>query len=98
MACVKQFGSDVVVNWRTGIRRVTLSALFLGATFFTAVSANADPLPTPINASDYQSFDEKRAALGQVLFYDKILSGNRNIGHHKLLCGIPECLKAGRGT
>lgn len=35
---------------------------------------------------DYHSFNEKQAKLGQLLFYDKILSGNRNIAcstcHH----------------
>lgn len=37
-------------------------------------------------AADFEPFDEKRAALGQLLFYDPILSGNRNIScgtcHH----------------
>ncbi len=39
-----------------------------------------------ITASDFHEFSEKRAALGQLLFYDPILSGNRNIScgtcHH----------------
>ncbi|MEL7272017.1 MAG: cytochrome c peroxidase [Pseudomonadota bacterium] len=39
----------------------------------------ASALPGPIKPTDYQSFSPARAALGQKLFYDKILSGNRNI-------------------
>ena len=35
--------------------------------------------PEPFKETDFQSFDPKRAALGQLLFYDPILSGNRNI-------------------
>lgn len=43
----------------------------------------------PITAEDFLSFDADQARLGQVLFYDKILSGNRNIScgtchHHDL--------------
>ena len=43
--------------------------------------ARAEPggLPAPIAAGDFRPFDERRAALGRLLFYDKILSGNRNI-------------------
>jgi len=36
-------------------------------------------LPAPISLNDFQQFDENRAALGRLLFYDKVLSGNRNI-------------------
>src|SRR6056297_687507 len=44
-----------------------------------AGGALAGELPPPLDEADFQAFDEKRAALGQLLFYDKILSGNRNI-------------------
>ncbi|MDA7427958.1 methylamine utilization protein MauG [Primorskyibacter aestuariivivens] len=48
--------------------------------------AGERPLPTPITADDFRPFDTRRAALGQLLFYDKLLSGNRNIScatcHH----------------
>ena len=37
------------------------------------------PLPAGIEFEDYLPFDEKRAALGRLLFFDKVLSGNRNI-------------------
>lgn len=35
--------------------------------------------PSPIVDGDFRKVDPKSAALGQLLFYDKILSGNRNI-------------------
>ncbi|MEV8467834.1 cytochrome c peroxidase [Fluviibacterium sp. DFM31] len=44
------------------------------------------PLPDPITAEDFHPFDPAKAKLGQLLFFDKILSGNRNIAcatcHH----------------
>ncbi|WP_424990160.1 cytochrome-c peroxidase [Fluviibacterium sp. S390] len=44
------------------------------------------PLPEPITAADFHPFDPAKAKLGQLLFFDKILSGNRNIAcatcHH----------------
>ncbi|MGI9402646.1 MAG: cytochrome-c peroxidase [Rhizobiaceae bacterium] len=43
-------------------------------------------LPEPITAEDYNEFDPAKAKIGQLLFYDPILSGNRNIScgtcHH----------------
>ena len=46
----------------------------------------AENLPAPLAASDYHEFSNERAKIGQLLFYDKILSGNRNIScgtcHH----------------
>ncbi|WP_425053668.1 cytochrome-c peroxidase [Psychromarinibacter sp. S121] len=45
-----------------------------------------DTLPPPVTDADYAEVSEDRAALGQLLFYDPILSGNRNIScatcHH----------------
>lgn len=46
-------------------------------------------LAEPITAEDFIDFDAGQAKLGQLLFYDKILSGNRNIScgtchHHDL--------------
>ena len=43
------------------------------------VAADGARVPQPIQPSDYIAFDETRARLGRLLFYDKILSGNRNI-------------------
>ena len=43
-------------------------------------------MPIPLTADDFISFDPKQAAIGQLLFYDPILSGNKNIAcatcHH----------------
>jgi len=46
-------------------------------------------VPVPISINDFHEFDAKKAKIGQLLFYDKILSGNRNIScgtchHHDL--------------
>ncbi|MEO1536292.1 MAG: cytochrome c peroxidase [Pseudomonadota bacterium] len=46
-------------------------------------------LPRPLTDDDFIQFDAEQAKLGQLLFYDKILSGNRNIScgtchHHDL--------------
>ncbi len=44
------------------------------------------PLPAPLTDADFLPVDRDKAALGRLLFYDKILSGNRNIScgtcHH----------------
>lgn len=46
----------------------------------------AADLPDPLQASDFEPFDPDQALLGQLLFYDPILSGNKNIScatcHH----------------
>ncbi len=46
-------------------------------------------LPKPLSDDDFLPFDSAQAKLGQLLFYDKILSGNENIAcgtchHHDL--------------
>ena len=51
----------------------------------------AGPVAAQISEADYLPSDPAQAALGQLLFYDKILSGNRNIScgtcHHHSLNG-----------
>ncbi len=74
-------------------------ATALCAVCFGSAHADQQPspgLPSPILESDFLPFDEKRAALGRLLFYDPILSGNRNIScgtchHHDLASadGLP---------
>ena len=48
--------------------------------------AHALDLPAKLQASDFLDFDPAKAAIGQLLFFDPILSGNRNIScgtcHH----------------
>jgi len=52
-----------------------------------AAPATGDPvLPAPVTDADFPPVDPSLAALGQLLFYDPVLSGNRNIScatcHH----------------
>lgn len=56
----------------------------------------------PITAEDFITFDADQARLGQLLFYDKILSGNKNIScgtchHHDLAGGDGVSLGIGEG-
>ena len=68
-----------------------ISALvfLLGTTLSSAAgAASSHLLPAPMTDADYHSFSMQRAKIGQLLFYDKILSGNRNIScgtchHHR---------------
>ena len=65
-----------------------MGQLHLGL-FFTLSLAAPAALAQPITADDFIAFDADQARLGQLLFYDKILSGNRNIScgtchHHDL--------------
>jgi cytochrome c peroxidase len=61
-----------------------IGAIF--ALIFGAMPVAAADLPAPVNESDYQPVNLEEAKLGQLLFYDRILSGNRNIAcstcHH----------------
>lgn len=68
--------------------RICLTYLATALALFCAgpLRAETSPLPAPIQPSDFRPFDADRAALGQLLFYDKLMSGNRNIScatcHH----------------
>jgi cytochrome c peroxidase len=55
--------------------------LLVGLLFLVTPAAQAADLalPPPLDEAGFQVFDDRRAALGRLLFYDKILSGNRNI-------------------
>lgn len=68
--------------------------------FLTAASVMAAELPAPLSRDDFIPFERKQAELGQLLFYDKILSGNRNIAcatcHHPTL-GTGDGLSLGIG-
>lgn len=55
------------------------------------IGLQAAELPRPLQEADFLPVDAAQAKLGQLLFYDKILSGNRNIS-----CGT--CHDAERGT
>ena len=77
------------------ILRVVLAGLFL-----SAGAAYGGEYPAPLEVKDFLDFDRDQAALGQLLFYDKILSGNRNIScstcHHPDL-GTGDGLSLGIG-
>jgi len=56
---------------------------------FTSLEVSANKLPLPLDDSDYRSVNENEAKLGQLLFYDPILSGNKEVAcatcHHPSL-------------
>ncbi len=59
-------------------------------------------LPQPLGSADFLEFDQLKAELGQLLFYDPILSGNRNIScgtchNHALGSGDGLSLGIGEG-
>ncbi len=60
-------------------------AVFLCAVLWSGGVGAAD-LPGPVTDADYVAVNEAEARLGHLLFYDRILSGNRNIAcatcHH----------------
>lgn len=67
-----------------------------------ATPAMATDLPDPLTLDDFLQFDPAQAKLGQLLFYDKILSGNRNIAcatchHHDLNSADGVSLGVGEG-
>ncbi len=60
--------------------------LSLFAALALPLAALADPLPAPLTDADFLPVDPEEAALGRLLFYDPILSGNRTVScatcHH----------------
>ncbi len=66
----------------------------------TCAPAYGDPLPEPLQPSDFAKFDPALVKLGQLLFFDPILSGNKNIAcatcHHPTL-GTADGLSLGIG-
>jgi len=69
----------------------TLSLFIIVQLTFGISQSYAFDLPKPLTLDDFITFDERQAKLGQLLFYDKILSGNQNIScgtcHHHSLGG-----------
>ncbi len=60
-------------------RIVSLTLTIMALAPIAGVSAQDERLPEPVKIEDFQKFYPARAELGRLLFYDKILSGNRNI-------------------
>ena len=70
------------------------------ALLLSASTALAADLPRPLTDADFPPVDAAEARLGQLLFYDPILSGNRNIScgtcHHPRF-GTSDGLSLGLG-
>lgn len=66
----------------------------------SAQSVLAEGLPAPLIDADFAPVDETEARLGQLLFYDPVLSGNRNVScgtcHHPVF-GTGDGLSLGLG-
>ncbi len=63
---------------------------------------NAEKIPNPLTNNSFHYSDPKKATLGRLLFYDKILSGNHNIScgtchHHDFAGGDGLSLGIGEG-
>lgn len=83
-----------------------LHAVFLSLVLATPAAAvdlqETLNLPDPLTDADFIAFDPDQVALGQLLFYDKILSGNQNIScatchHHDLGSADGVSLGVGEG-
>ncbi len=69
---------------------------------FSFSNSYAENLPDPLTKSSFHYSDPKKADLGRLLFYDKILSGNHNIScgtchHHDFGSGDGLSLGIGEG-
>ncbi|MGJ8572443.1 MAG: cytochrome-c peroxidase [Hoeflea sp.] len=81
---------------------VTLGGLFCPGDSLPAKAEGVTPLPEPLRDADFHEFDPKLAEIGRLLFYDPVLSGNRNIScgtchHHDLASGDGLALGVGEG-
>ncbi len=56
--------------------------------FWCSLPIQASQIPEPLSSDDFFYFDEKKAQIGRLLFYDPILSGNKNIACGT--CHIPK--------
>lgn len=80
-----------------------ISSLFLILLLATGpAAAQSNPAELTLGPDDFLPFDPAKARIGQLLFYDKILSGNRNIScatchHHDLGSGDGLSLGIGEG-
>lgn len=67
-----------------------------------ALAFDPEELPDPLQLDDFIQFEPAQVKLGQLLFYDKIISGNRNIAcatchHHAFNSGDGVSLGIGEG-
>ena len=57
-----------------------LSGIFIAAILVLLTQpARGAEMPVPVSDQDFHPFETEKAALGRLLFYDPVLSGNRNI-------------------
>ncbi|MDD9715156.1 cytochrome c peroxidase [Dinoroseobacter sp. PD6] len=84
---------------RRPVRTACIAALVL-VLLAPLARAEALPLPDPVTDADYAPVDGAEARLGQLLFYDPILSGNREVScatcHHPAF-GTSDGLSLGIG-
>ncbi len=87
----------------SGFLRALFAAVLLLAGMLPVPGvAWAQALPAPLTEADFHDFDPGLAEIGRLLFYDPILSGNRNIScgtchHHDLASGDGLALGVGEG-
>lgn len=84
--------SDQTVYERLTTFVTLIASLLIGLILLIpTISSAATQLPKPLQDADFRDVNLKVAKLGQLLFYDKILSGNQNIAcstcHHHTLAG-----------
>lgn len=103
----------VGIGWQVLLRHRLRSAEFgprllltplvcLWACAAAAETSTTALLPEPLTEADFHEFDLELAGIGRLLFYDPILSGNRNIScgtchHHELASGDGLALGVGEG-
>ncbi len=77
-------------GWHMRRQGAWMRAVLLGSALMAA-PALALELPPPLTEDDFLTVDTRQAEIGRLLFYDKILSGNKNIScgtcHHHDLAG-----------
>jgi cytochrome c peroxidase len=88
---VHEFLEGDPLDWNSKISSATGAVVVLAATLSSTAMAAPDPVETliPAQASDFYDAarpSDAKVALGRALFFDKVLSGNRNIScatcHH----------------
>ena len=86
VARLLDFGENRGCEGRATCQNQSVKKLFHILALCLALPAGAADLPRPLTDADFIAFDPEQAKLGRLLFYDKILSGNRNIScgtcHH----------------
>lgn len=84
------------------VRSLFAAGLLMAAGLSGGEPARAEAIPAPLTEADFHDFDPALAEIGRLLFYDAILSGNRNIScgtchHHDLASGDGLALGVGEG-